>query len=524
MKDYLYYLFDENMKSTELSAVKEKLCDMGAKVKDINLSDENAVKKEKKQKRLRKYGLVVSNNPQAGLAAKRAKVAFCGIVEGEYTLKDFKLYPYRQILSDISLLPLLSQPYPYKKHKIPRKLRAWRRLLTFKQIRGVPDRPDPTPKTYTCKNCGTTYEGRFCPHCGQSHRTPRFEMANVFKNIISDFFNIEHGFTRNFIELFWRPGYMIRDYLKGRRINYHKPFQTIFVLATIYLIVAHLLDPMAFVEREEVKLSDLSATVNKLRDDYTDTDLKPWLDEIRQLTDTVLAIKKEEDAVAAEQLTDSILKSQSRFLKLNTQDSLFVVNRVRKGFTRSEDETLSEAFADEDAPSGFFGWVTQLSKTNMESIEIFRTRYYHEGTVLYSIGEMISDLFNTSKAVIIILMIPVYVFCAHRSFRTTLVGMRLNVAEYILVFTHFSAQLMWVQLFTLFTTQTANFNPVPDMGIALFLMSWDLKQLFNLSWKDTFKRTLVYMYGYALLFVMLLLIAVSMIGSAGMWVIYQLTH
>ena len=46
MKDYLYYLFDENMKSTELSAVKEKLCDMGAKVKDINLSDENAVKKE----------------------------------------------------------------------------------------------------------------------------------------------------------------------------------------------------------------------------------------------------------------------------------------------------------------------------------------------------------------------------------------------------------------------------------------------------------------------------------------------
>ena len=40
--------------------------------------------------------------------------------------------------------------------------------------------------------------------------------------------------------------YMINDYLKGKRVNYFKPFQTLFVLATLYLILAHFLDPNAF--------------------------------------------------------------------------------------------------------------------------------------------------------------------------------------------------------------------------------------------------------------------------------------
>ena len=71
-----------------------------------------------------------------------------------------------------------------------------------------------------------------------------------FRIILSGFFNIDHGFSRNLIELLYRPGYMIRDYLKGKRVHYYKPFQTLFVLAALYIMGVQLIDPAA------IKLSE----------------------------------------------------------------------------------------------------------------------------------------------------------------------------------------------------------------------------------------------------------------------------
>ena len=43
---------------------------------------------------------------------------------------------------------------------------------------------------------------------------------------------------------------MIRDYLKEKRVHYYKPFQTLFVLAALYIMGVQLIDPAA------IKLSE----------------------------------------------------------------------------------------------------------------------------------------------------------------------------------------------------------------------------------------------------------------------------
>lgn len=530
MKDYLYYLFDESMSSTELSAVKEQLCTNGAKVVDLPLTKKDINKRLKELKGPKRYALMVGHTIEAQKAAKDANVAFCGWLDGTTTEEDFKVLPYRQLLRDIKLLPLLSQPYPYQHlGRIGRLILKFTRWVHFKQIKGSSHKPKHSTKKHVCINCGEAYEGNFCPTCGQTHKVKRFDLTDLFKNILSEAINIEHGFMRNFIELFWRPGYMMRDYLAGKRKDYHKPFQTIFVLATIYLVAAHLLDPASFIkEKDEPKLEQIPGIVRKMAADSTNTEIVPQLYEINKLATEVMAIRRKQATNEALLMADSIMKNQrGRSLFMSKEDSIMVMRQVMAGMNKADSVKLSEALMEglKDSESKYAGFAIFAAK-NSEVIEKFNEKYYHEGTLLYSMVDLVKSFMGMNKAVIIILMIPVMVFCARKSFRTTRVGMKLNLAEYIVAFTIFGAQLMWVQLFSLFVTQSsADFSPTMglDLGSGVMLLVWDLKQFFNLGWKESLKRTILYMYGYSFVFGIILTFAISVLGAAFMWVLYQIT-
>ena len=122
---------------------------------------------------------------------------------------------------------------------------AWERCKlsyrTFKilQLHGPLVTEHPVQE-YTCKHCGRVFQGNFCPDCGQDAEVERFTWRNVFRNIVWSYFSMDHGFIRTMLELMYRPGYMIRDYLNGHRAPYFRPIQLLFVLATILLLFIQL--------------------------------------------------------------------------------------------------------------------------------------------------------------------------------------------------------------------------------------------------------------------------------------------
>lgn len=91
-----------------------------------------------------------------------------------------------------------------------------------------------------CLSCGMEYEGNFCPNCGQSAKVGRLSLKRVLTEALPDIYNLDNRFLRTCIDLFRRPGHMIKDYIEGNRAPYYKPVSLLFVVATIYLIVAHL--------------------------------------------------------------------------------------------------------------------------------------------------------------------------------------------------------------------------------------------------------------------------------------------
>lgn len=116
-----------------------------------------------------------------------------------------------------------------------RNLRAWDLRLDRRQRQRdtIPETVDVTQRA--CANCGHVYEGRVCPQCGQVGTWKRYTWLQAFKNFLDIWGLGNRPMFRTLKELFWRPGYMIRDYLDGRRQFYFPPFKLLAV--TVALIV-----------------------------------------------------------------------------------------------------------------------------------------------------------------------------------------------------------------------------------------------------------------------------------------------
>ncbi|MDR1004865.1 MAG: DUF3667 domain-containing protein [Prevotellaceae bacterium] len=128
-------------------------------------------------------------------------------------------------------------------HRMWRRIRCIYRTLHIRQIHGFPPPPLSEADTVVCRNCDHLYEGNYCPRCGQSRKTYRFTFKRGIQNVLGGLTNIGNGFGRTLLELLFRPGYMISDFLSGKRVHYFRPFQTLFVLAAIYILASQLLFP-----------------------------------------------------------------------------------------------------------------------------------------------------------------------------------------------------------------------------------------------------------------------------------------
>lgn len=90
---------------------------------------------------------------------------------------------------------------------------------------------------HECTTCGTRYVGNFCPRCGQSAKIDRYSFRKTFLLFLDVWGMGNRGMFRSIRDLLFRPGYMIRDYLRGMLMAYFPPFKMFFLLLTLTLIV-----------------------------------------------------------------------------------------------------------------------------------------------------------------------------------------------------------------------------------------------------------------------------------------------
>lgn len=526
--------------------------------------DPQGIKKALRQLHRRKSEtLYIGDSTVDAETAQAAKVDFVGVLNGMTTREELMVYPHRQILDNLSLLPLIHKFTPYEPDKhfpekffysscFPQKIVAFYKLLHQKQIRGKHEIKE-NPTCCVCKNCGNTFQGNYCPHCGQNRHTPRFTIRNAFQNILSGFFNIDHGFSRNLIELLYRPGYMIRDYLKGKRVHYYKPFQTLFVLAALYIMGVQLIDPAAIKlsekeMEEEPTIASLMDDIKYQQEQTSDSCTKYYLGQSITYADSAQwaqthslseSIQAQIDAKFSNQDPNELKKEISKQIKkelkqkikakngeiddwrglmkeigttLARQDSLRMATLGREA--NKQDSTISEIrknilanMAQQDNPYEDQDIWNDLSEAGSEMKNVFNemtNNYFTENSFLSAVGNLMKSWIHGNKAFSILALLPLFTISTRLSFSRTSIGRRLNLTENFFAQVYIACQILWISLLILPFTGTAHLNDIFDLSYkAIFILFvWDYRQLFGLSWWKSFCRTII-MFWYCFLGLML---------------------
>jgi hypothetical protein len=90
-----------------------------------------------------------------------------------------------------------------------------------------------------CKNCTHTFEGNFCANCGQKTNTKRLDWQYVYDELKYTFLHVNNGLLFTAKQLYIRPGYMVREFIEGKRVKHYKPILMVFVLAGIMGLALH---------------------------------------------------------------------------------------------------------------------------------------------------------------------------------------------------------------------------------------------------------------------------------------------
>lgn len=128
------------------------------------------------------------------------------------------------------------------------------------------------PKTTKCLNCGTEFEGKFCPECGQNAETGRFSMKFILENLLAAFLSKDGGIWFTLKNLFTRPGAMIVEILNGKRRKYFSPFPMLFCTLTFYVLILSISGSHDEFREIENKLQEVEITYNSDAEN-TETDM-----------------------------------------------------------------------------------------------------------------------------------------------------------------------------------------------------------------------------------------------------------
>ena len=92
---------------------------------------------------------------------------------------------------------------------------------------------------HVCNNCGHTFVGNYCPVCSQSARHGRITWLAIWQGI-GQLWGIE---SRSAIytlwQLLWRPGYLVRDFISGKRQVSYPPVKLLFILAAVIAVIQY---------------------------------------------------------------------------------------------------------------------------------------------------------------------------------------------------------------------------------------------------------------------------------------------
>jgi rRNA maturation protein Nop10 len=102
-----------------------------------------------------------------------------------------------------------------------------------------------------CRNCGAEAPWNYCPNCGQETQVALPSAFTFLRDAAGRYVRFDGRMWRSLFALFFRPGFLTREYLAGRRRRYVRPARLFVALSIVFFAVLRFSSPALVVVHSE---------------------------------------------------------------------------------------------------------------------------------------------------------------------------------------------------------------------------------------------------------------------------------
>lgn len=103
-----------------------------------------------------------------------------------------------------------------------------------------------------CLNCGTIVQGHYCQHCGQENIVPKETFWHMVTHFFYDITHFDGSFFTTLKDLLFKPGFLTKEYMKGKRKSYLHPVRMYVFTSAIFFLVFFSLFKMKEADIEKI--------------------------------------------------------------------------------------------------------------------------------------------------------------------------------------------------------------------------------------------------------------------------------
>jgi hypothetical protein len=92
-------------------------------------------------------------------------------------------------------------------------------------------------KEKNCLNCGATVIGPYCHNCGQENIEPKESFWHLILHFFNDITHFDGKFFTTLRVLLFRPGFLTKEYMSGKRVSYLNPIRMYLFTSFIFFLI-----------------------------------------------------------------------------------------------------------------------------------------------------------------------------------------------------------------------------------------------------------------------------------------------
>ncbi|SFF34328.1 DUF3667 domain-containing protein [Thermoflexibacter ruber] len=121
-------------------------------------------------------------------------------------------------------------------------------------------------KGENCLNCGLKLDKKYnyCPQCGQENTDNKVSLRTLIADTILNYFNFDMLLGRSLLPFLFRPGYLVKEFLEGKRVGHIHPVRLYLIVNFLFFLVfVHTID-LSIIDKK-LALTEKRTQPNKVK-------------------------------------------------------------------------------------------------------------------------------------------------------------------------------------------------------------------------------------------------------------------